>query len=335
MSATRPVPTAPGASTPGTAAPVPGSAPRRVRPPRWLDLRLVLGVLLVLGSVLLGARVVAAADATVPVWSAAGDLAAGTVLTAGDLVAVDVRLDDVAGAYLATGTRPEGRTLARAVRSGELLPRTALEEPAELVQLALPVQAGYVPPGLDRGQVVDVYAVADPAAGATGAGDGSVALVVAAAPVQAISGRTEGVLSTATTTVQVVVSVPADQAPAVLGAIGGRPLVVVVHGSVDGAGGAASVPTTTAPSVAPTTTAPSVAPTTSAPARSTSAPARSTSAPAPSAPAAAPSVAESALPAAGAAGPAPDAAAPSLPPSAAPPSEQGGAAPGVAPTGTP
>ncbi|WP_448610011.1 SAF domain-containing protein [Geodermatophilus sp. URMC 60] len=280
MSATRTVPNAPGASTPGAPAPVPGSAPRRVRPPRWLDLRLVLGVLLVLGSVLLGARVVAAADATVPVWSAAGDLAAGTVLTAGDVVAVDVRLDDVAGAYLATSTRPEGRTLARAVRSGELLPRTALEEPAELVQLALPVQAGYVPPGLDRGQVVDVYAVADPAAGATAAGDGRVSLVVAAAPVQAISGRTDGVLSTATSTVQVVVSVPAGQAPAVLGAIGGRPLVVVVHGSVDVAGGGAPVPTTAAPSTAaPSTAAPSTA-APSTPARST--PARSTAAPTPS-----------------------------------------------------
>jgi hypothetical protein len=330
VSATRTVPTVPGATTPGT-APVPGSAPRRVRPPRWLDLRLVLGVLLVLGSVLLGARVVAAADATVPVWSAAGDLAAGTVLTAGDLVAVDVRLDDVAGAYLATSTQPEGRTLARAVRSGELLPRTALEEPAELVQLALPVQAGYVPPGLDRGQVVDVYAVADPAAGATGAGDVSVALVVAAAPVQAISGRTEGVLSTATTTVQVVVSVPADQAPAVLGAIGGRPLVVVVHGSVDGAGGAASGPTTAAPSVTPSSSAPT--PSTSAPAPSTSAPA----APAATPSAAAPPrpAAGSAPPTAGAAGPAPGAAAPSVAPSAAPPSPQGAQAPGVPTAGTP
>ena len=331
MSATRTVPTAPGATTPGTAAPVPGSAPRRVRPPRWLDLRLVLGVLLVLGSVLLGARVVAAADATVPVWSAAGDLAAGTVLTAGDLVAVDVRLDDVAGAYLATSTRPDGRTLARVVRSGELLPRTALEEPAELVQLALPVQAGYVPPGLDRGQVVDVYAVADPAAGATGAGDPSVALVVAAAPVQAISGRTEGVLSTATTTVQVVVSVPADQAPAVLGAIGGRPLVVVVHGSVDGAGGAASGPTTAAPSVTPSTSAP--APSTSAPTPSTSAPAAPAATPSAAAPAR--SAAGSAPPAAGAAGPAPGVAAPSAAPSAAPPSQQGAQAGSVPTAGTP
>jgi hypothetical protein len=338
VSATRTVPTAPGATAPGPAAHVPGSAPRRVRPPRWLDLRLVLGVLLVLGSVLLGARVVAAADATVPVWSAAGDLAAGTVLTAGDLVAVDVRLDDVAGAYLATSTQPDGRTLARAVRSGELLPRTALEEPAELVQLALPVQAGYVPPGLDRGQVVDVYAVADPAAGATGAGDVSVALVVAAAPVQAISGRTEGVLSTATTTVQVVVSVPADQAPAVLGAIGGRPLVVVVHGSVDGAGGAASGPTTAAPSVTPSTSAP--APSTSAPAPSTSAAAPSTSAPAapaatPSATAPARSAAGSAPPAAGAAGPGPGVGAPSAAPSAAPPSQQGAQARSVPTAGTP
>jgi hypothetical protein len=40
-------------------------------------------------------------------------------------------------------------------------------------------------------------------------------------------------LSTPTTTVQVVVSVPARQAPDVLAAIGGRPLVVVVHDSVD------------------------------------------------------------------------------------------------------
>lgn len=212
---------------------LPGAAPRRVRPPRWLDLRLVLGVLLVLGSVLLGARVVSAADATVPVWAATSDLAPGTELTADDLVRVDVRLDDAAGAYLSASTRPEGRSLSRAVREGELIPRSALEDPAELVQVALPVQAGFVPPGLARGQVVDVYAVADPAAGATGVADGSVTAVVEAATVQAISGRSDGVLATSSTAVQVVVSVPADEAADVLEAIAGRPLVVVVHESVD------------------------------------------------------------------------------------------------------
>ena len=224
MTAVRtPVPVAP--STEGPTGPT----PRRVRPPRWLDLRLVLGVLLVLGSVLLGARVVGSADATVPVWAVTTDLAAGTELGAGDLRAVDVRLADAADAYLSTTTRPAGHTLSRAVRAGELLPRAALEESSELVQLALPVQSGYVPPGLERGQVVDVYAVADPAAGATGVADGSVTLVVRQAPVQAVSGRSDGVLSTPTTVIQVVVAVAADDASTVLGAIAGRPLVVVVH----------------------------------------------------------------------------------------------------------
>src|SRR3954452_22084516 len=212
-----------------------GPTPRRVRPPRWLDLRLVLGVLLVLGSVLVGARVVTAADATVPVWSAAGDLAAGTVLAEDDLVSVSVRLDDVAGQYLATSTRPAGRVLGRAVQAGELVPRSALEEATGLVQLALPVQAGYVPPSLVRGQVVDVYAVADPAVGASAQTGGDVDLVVSGAPVQAVTGRGDGVLSASTTTVQVVVAVPAEDAAPVLGTIGGRGLVVVVRNSVDDA----------------------------------------------------------------------------------------------------
>jgi hypothetical protein len=204
-----------------------------VRPPRWLDLRLVLGVLLVLGSVLLGARVVSAADATVPVWAVSADLAAGSELTAADLVAVDVRLDEAASAYVSTGTDPAGRTLGRAVREGELLPLSALEEPGDLVHLALPVQSGYVPPDLHRGQLVDVYAVADPGVGGPATDAPGVALVLDRAPVQAISGRSEGVLSSATTTVQVVVALPADDAPDVLAAVGGQPLVVVVHESVD------------------------------------------------------------------------------------------------------
>jgi hypothetical protein len=227
VTAARPAPSTP------VALPA-GPVPRRIRPPGWLDLRLLLGVLLVLGSVLLGARVVGAADATVPVWAAAGDLAVGTQLGEDDLVAVDVRLDDAADAYLSTGTRPVGRTLGRAVRAGELIPGSVLAEAADLVQVALPVQAGFVPPGLRRGGLVDVYAVADPVAGATAVTGGSVTPVVTRAPVQALSGRTDGVLSTPTTTVQVVVSVAEEEAAQVLAAIGGRRLVVVVHESVEG-----------------------------------------------------------------------------------------------------
>jgi hypothetical protein len=172
----------------------------------------------------------------VPVWAASADLAPGTEIGPEDLVAVDVRLDAAAKAYLSTSERPDGWLLSRAVRAGELLPYSALEETSELVQVALPVQAGYVPPALQRGQLIDVYAVADPAAGATVEADGSVTLVVEEATVQATPERADGVLSTPTTTVQIVISVPADEAADVLGAIAGRPLVVVVHESVDAGG---------------------------------------------------------------------------------------------------
>ena len=60
-------------------------------------------------------------------------------------------------------------------------------------------------------------------------------LALSAAPVQAVSGRGDGVLSTAGSTVQVVVAVPAGDAADVLAAIGGRGLVVVVRSSVDDA----------------------------------------------------------------------------------------------------
>lgn len=54
--------------------------PRRLRTPSWFDLRLVVGVVLVLGSVAAGAVVVSRADATRPMLVAVHDLAAGTVL---------------------------------------------------------------------------------------------------------------------------------------------------------------------------------------------------------------------------------------------------------------
>ena len=168
---------------------LPGPTPRRVRPPRWLDLRLVLGVLLVLGSVLLGARIVSAADATVPVWAAAADLAAGTELDADDLVAVDVRLDDAADAYLSTGTRPEGRMLGprRPGRraAAALGPRGAGRARSSW---PCPSRPATCRPACSAGQLVDVYAVADPAAGAVGIADGSVTLVVRRATVQAVIG---------------------------------------------------------------------------------------------------------------------------------------------------
>ena len=62
----------------------------RVRP--WTDPRLLLGVLLVLGATVLGARLVAMNDDTTTYWSVAHDVRAGERLSSDHLVSSKVRL---------------------------------------------------------------------------------------------------------------------------------------------------------------------------------------------------------------------------------------------------
>ena len=140
-------------------------AARRLATPRWLDTRLVLGVLLVLLSVLVGARVLAGADRSQLVWATSRALAPGSVLAAGDLVAVRVRLFDTAGLYLdADQPAPVGYVAARGLGAGELLPDDALRRPELDVDYRLVtvlVELGHVPPDLVDGQQVDVWLTPD------------------------------------------------------------------------------------------------------------------------------------------------------------------------------
>lgn len=132
--------------------------PRRTRRPRWLDLRLVLGVALVLGSVLLGAVVVSRADASTSVWSLRRDLPAGSVLAADDLVAVEVRLGGVGDRYVGADRAVVGSRLATDVGAGQLLPAGALggTETAGAVTLSIPFAAADAPT-IARGDTITVW----------------------------------------------------------------------------------------------------------------------------------------------------------------------------------
>jgi len=125
-------------------------------------------VAIVAVSVVAGARLLAAADETVPIWSAATDLAAGAAFDEADLASTAVRLTgDELAHYLRVGDPlPEG-VLLRAVGAGELVPAGAIG-PAEVsgtVQLPISVDPEQVPPSVVAGAVVDVYLVRE---GATG-----------------------------------------------------------------------------------------------------------------------------------------------------------------------
>lgn len=148
-----------------TDLPTPSAA--RLSKARWLDARLLAGVMLVLLSVVLGAKVVAEADDSVPVWALTADLAPDAVLTMEDLQRVDVRLGSGMDQYiLARGEGPVGYVVTRELRRGELLPAGALasDDLADKRRVTVAVDQAAVQ-GLVRSSVVDVYVVPESRAG--------------------------------------------------------------------------------------------------------------------------------------------------------------------------
>ncbi|CAN5236183.1 hypothetical protein BH24ACT12_BH24ACT12_16470 [soil metagenome] len=145
-----------------------GATPRarRLERMRWQDPRLAVGVVLVAGSVVLGARVLATADDTTPVWTLREDLAAGAHVDPSRVEVADIRFvdDGDVSLYLsATDPLPEGLVLAHDTSAGELLALSGLErEDREGVELPLPVLDGAMPPDLGTGDRVDVWVAPEP-----------------------------------------------------------------------------------------------------------------------------------------------------------------------------
>ncbi|CUR56330.1 hypothetical protein NOCA2330045 [metagenome] len=140
---------------------VPPMAQRAVRP-GWRDPRLWVGVAIVAACVVLGAKVLAGADDTVPVWSLTADLAAGDRVGRDDVTTRQVRFVDAADAerYLSgTEDLPADTTLNRDVGAGELLPRSALgaADAVALRTLTFRFAGPGVPDGLVRGDRVEVF----------------------------------------------------------------------------------------------------------------------------------------------------------------------------------
>jgi hypothetical protein len=132
-----------------------------------------VGVLLVAVSVVVGSRLLAAADDTIPVWRLTGDIQAGAEVAPTDVEVAHVHFDDssTAATYLAADSPlPAGLRAAHPLTSGELLAASSVdsEDVAVPRQLPLGVTAAGVPTGLGTGDVVDVWAVPPPDAPASG-----------------------------------------------------------------------------------------------------------------------------------------------------------------------
>lgn len=200
----------------------PSPPARRLRPPSWWDLRLLTGALLVIGSTVAGTLVVSAADRSVLVWALTRDVAASTVLAADDVRPVRVRLFDSTPGYLDVASSPAGRSVARALSAGELLPASVLEDGRPGLVVNLPVRPENAP-AVTRGQAVDVWA---------GTRDCGPRRVLAAAAVQEVRTDDAGTLSAGTGVLQVVLRVGTADAERLLAVLGVESTVrlVVVDG---------------------------------------------------------------------------------------------------------
>ena len=147
---------------------VPSPKASRQRLPRWLDPKLILGILLVLGSMAAGARILSDNNRTVEVWALKADLAADANITETSLVATSVRFTSKSNAdqYVSAAKFPNGARMLRKVNKGEFLPRNAFtteEDKSNLVDLPIPIAAQFIPAGVAVNKRVDVYVIPDEA----------------------------------------------------------------------------------------------------------------------------------------------------------------------------
>ena len=217
---------------------LPAAPATRLRPPSWRDPRLLVGVLIVLLSVLLGAMVVGRADDTRPAYAATHPLVPGAALTTDDLRVVHVRLGDGGERYLAAGAGlPADRVVLRTVLPGELVPVSAVgrRDQVDVQPVGVPVAAEQAEP-LVPGTLVDVWVAARDRSQAQEAYE-QPRRVAQAAQVGRTLRRASGLAGTSTATVQVLLT--QDLIPDVLGAIsnGARISLVAVPGSSPAATG--------------------------------------------------------------------------------------------------
>ncbi|MDQ1538810.1 MAG: hypothetical protein QOE58_3203 [Actinomycetota bacterium] len=210
----------------------------RLQKPSWRDSRLVVGVVLVLLSMTVGAKAMASADDTVPMYAAAVSLVPGQPVTQGDVKRVDVQLGTDSRWYVAADHDIAPNTFAlREVRPGELLPTSAVgsRHALDLKPVSVPVDTGGAAQ-LTAGSVVDTWV--NTKESSTTEKYGKPVKTLEAAPVVRTPDTSGGGLGAASGMTSVQIMVPEAKVEALIAAIdqGAKITLVPVPGSPTKAG---------------------------------------------------------------------------------------------------
>ncbi len=206
----------------------------RSRPGRRIavDPRLLIGVVLVAGSVAGVVAIVSTADETVQVYSARAPLAPGDRIERADLDTSSVRLAGVGSLYLLPGDVPDGGfVVTRPVNRGELIPASSVGSVSglSLTSLVLDVK-GALAASIEPGSTVDVWSSREVSSGQFGP------------PVVIVSGATVVRLVQAETimagghSVAVEVLVPKARVARVLEAVSNSDAMSIVPADIPGRG---------------------------------------------------------------------------------------------------
>jgi hypothetical protein len=188
----------------------PSPAGLRLHGRQWRDPRLIVGVLLVVGSVLGVVWVVSASDDTSAVWVLTDDVSAGNPITVDDVEVGRAQLPDVTAYYSADDPLPTPLTATRDFAAGELLTYAGAvgeDEPRDIRLVTLPVLKNQMPSNLDVGSRVDVYVVER---GASGEPDAEPRLVIGDVLVSAVADES-GAFGGSSLEIAVALSVPNER----------------------------------------------------------------------------------------------------------------------------
>jgi len=134
---------------------------RRLRPLRWRDTRLWIGIGLVVAAMFIGARVLTVDSDRTLVWAATGDMAVGAAPSQVELVTVALGAAD--SLYLGAEQQPTGQLLIP-IRRGTLIPRDALHSEvldSSLRVVPVAVEPASAPPQIAAGHLVDLWSTGE------------------------------------------------------------------------------------------------------------------------------------------------------------------------------
>ena len=125
---------------------------------RHIDIRLVIGFVLVVASVVGVYGLVAATDRTTAVYAASRPLVAGHLVQERDLEVVHVRLAGSSAMYVDEGDLRNGAVLLRSVAAGELIPIAAIGSAKDITSTTLVLTlASQLPADSKQGSIMDMW----------------------------------------------------------------------------------------------------------------------------------------------------------------------------------